>query len=739
MPRHNIGSQHEVSLVGGSLVLTNAANTQIYFPPGANGQYLTIAGGLPAWATSPAMTVAGDLGTNPSIVIGTDTLSILGGLGIDTTGNTGTDTITVALNATLDDLNNVVAPAPTVGQNLTFDGTNWINQDPLQFGEYQAVFNASLGVFPGGGGIVKGDWFNATVAGIVDGQSFGIGDLLIATTNSPSNVTYAGNWVKVSPIGSFSQFTVAADGGPAQTILNLNTLLISGGTNITTTMSASDIVTIDWSATISDLSDVNTAGAANGAMMYFDGTDWIDFPIGAANQILTVAGGIPTWAAAASQTLNVIASAGTNPAVVLGSENLSILAGTGITTTGSAGADSVTIALNAALNDLTDTTIAGPANTQLLSFNGAQWVNTTGCTWLANFSVDCLSDVDTTGVGVGDYLAWDGTNFVATTPGGGFTSWTLAGDAGANQVIGNANVVTVVGGSGIGTITSAVDTITINYDGNLNNNSDVLIAAPAVGQILVYNGVDWVNANAPATAFTVAASAGTNPSIVIGTDTLSILAGAGMTTTGNAGADSVTIAYAGALNNNSDVNIVAPLVNEILVFDGTDWVDTNGCSWLGNFSIDCLSDVVLAAPVNNQVLTYNGTNWVNATPAADFITAIIDTTTVDLTVGAGALSASVLFSAGAGNIVHDSTGNTGVGAFPRTQYFTPALNDNTVTLASTPRAGTPVHVYIHGLRAPITTEWSIAGTTVTFVTPFTASSGAAFAAQVSVDYWASNA
>lgn len=192
----------------------------------------------------------------------------------------------------LDDLIDVVAPAPAVDDVIKWDGVNWVNSPLADFGEYQTVFDASSGVFPGGGGIVASDWFNVSVAGIVDGQSFSIGDLLIAIVNTPSNITYAGNWMRVSPVGSFSQFTVSGDAGPAQTILNLNNLGILGGTNITTTMSAGDIVTIDWGANITDLTDVDTTGVAVNSILRFDGANWVISSVPALETTTTIAGAL---------------------------------------------------------------------------------------------------------------------------------------------------------------------------------------------------------------------------------------------------------------------------------------------------------------------------------------------------------------------------------------------------------------------------------------------------------------
>lgn len=65
--------------------------------------------------------------------------------------------------------------------------------DPvITFGEYVGTFDASSGSFPVATN--QGDWFNVTVAGTVDSQSFVIGDILVALIDAPSTTTFAGNW-----------------------------------------------------------------------------------------------------------------------------------------------------------------------------------------------------------------------------------------------------------------------------------------------------------------------------------------------------------------------------------------------------------------------------------------------------------------------------------------------------------------------------------------------------------------
>ena len=53
MPRINISQQAELSLVPGSIVITDALNRQRYLGPGANGDLLTVVAGSPAWTTVP--------------------------------------------------------------------------------------------------------------------------------------------------------------------------------------------------------------------------------------------------------------------------------------------------------------------------------------------------------------------------------------------------------------------------------------------------------------------------------------------------------------------------------------------------------------------------------------------------------------------------------------------------------------------------------------------------------------
>jgi len=121
---------------------------------------------------------------------------------------------------------------------------------------------------------------------------------------------------------------------------------------------------------------------------------------------------------------------------------------------------------------------------------------------------------------------------------------------------------------------------------NLGALTDVLIGGLTDGQVLKYNGAYWVNA----------------------TDS------SGPTT----------------LVELSDVVITSPTVNQVLKYNGTKWVnaaDSSGGGGGGGGGLDSalatqlinteitlnsLSGVSISSPTTNQVIKYNGSQWVNA-------------------------------------------------------------------------------------------------------------------------------
>lgn len=128
----------------------------------------------------------------------------------------------------LDDVDTVTTP-PNNGDHLAWDGLNWVPVAPLTFGEYKGTFDASIGTFPVTD--FSGNWFNTTVAGTVDGQNFGVGDVLIALVDSPSTVTFAGNW-SVIPNISVTDHTLLTNIG-VNTHVQIDTHIADGTLHFT--------------------------------------------------------------------------------------------------------------------------------------------------------------------------------------------------------------------------------------------------------------------------------------------------------------------------------------------------------------------------------------------------------------------------------------------------------------------------------------------------------------------------
>lgn len=63
------------------------------------------------------------------------------------------------------------------------------------------------------------------------------------------------------------------------------------------------------------------------------------------------------------------------------------------------------------------------------------------------------------------------------------------------------------------------------------------------------------------------------------------------------------------LDDLTDVTLTGPALNEVLTFDGAEWI--NQAITFPTHALNDITDVTLTAPALNQVLTYNGSIWVN--------------------------------------------------------------------------------------------------------------------------------
>jgi len=104
-----------------------------------------------------------------------------------------------------------------------------------------AATNQSLTISPNGTGVVN------VPAGYKDRAGFG--------TNSLASKEYVDLTVSG---GTIANIPLSADGGTSETIINGDTLTLTGGTNITTASSASDTITFNLDATVTGLTSLQS-------------------------------------------------------------------------------------------------------------------------------------------------------------------------------------------------------------------------------------------------------------------------------------------------------------------------------------------------------------------------------------------------------------------------------------------------------------------------------------------------
>lgn len=246
------------------------------------------------------------------------------------------------------------------------------------------------------------------------------------------------------------------------------------------------------------------------------------------------------------------------------------------------------------LNDLTDVTITAAAAGEVLRYNGSAWVD-------AQLAYTDLSGTP--------------TNVSSFTNDAGYL----------------------------------VD-ITAEPIGDLSN---VVLTSATTGDVLSYNGTNWVNTAAPPADISGSSINGLSD---VDTATSPPSNGEGLiwnSTSGNWEPGTVN-AGSVALDDLTDVTITAAATGEVLRYNGSAWVDAqlaysdlSGTPSLapvatsGDYNdlinkpsipvnVDDLGDVTITSPANGQILEYNGSAWVNvANSGGGGATAIDDLTDVD--------------------------------------------------------------------------------------------------------------
>jgi len=165
---------------------------------------------------------------------------------------------------------------------------------------------------------------------------------------------------------------------------------------------------------------------------------------------------------------------------------------------------------------------------------------------------------------------------------------------------------------------------------SVNELNDVFLSTPSNGQVLQYNGTQWINTSLD--FLTSVGSIDSHTDVIISSAQNDQLLRYNGTQWVNW--TPTYISTTGSIDTHTDVTITSAATDQLLKYNGSLWVN-----WTPNYltstgSIDSHTDVTITSAANNQLLRYNGTQWVNWTP--NYLTSYTETDTLATVTARGA-------------------------------------------------------------------------------------------------------
>jgi hypothetical protein len=272
-----------VSLVAGNTVLVKNQSTA------ANNGIYTVAAG--AWTRSPGADVWDEfLGAIVFVLSGSQT-----GTAWFCTAQPGGTLGVTAINWS----NFSVASSYTAGTGLTLAGTQFSITPVGTAGTYGSASSVPVFVTNASGQVSS---VTNTAIAIANTQVSGLGTM---STQNSNSVTITGGTINGTTVGAT---TAAAVTG---TTITANTQFTGAGTGLTGTASSLSIGGNAATAT-SATTATNLAGGALGSLPYQSATSTTTFLAAGTNgQVLTLAGGVPSWATPTTGTVTSVGGTGT--------------------------------------------------------------------------------------------------------------------------------------------------------------------------------------------------------------------------------------------------------------------------------------------------------------------------------------------------------------------------------------------------------------------------------------------
>ena len=508
------GGTGQTSYATGDILYASATNTLSKLTAGTNGYVLTLSGGVPTWASVPAVTSfsAGTTGFTPN------------------TATTGAVTLAGTLNAASGGTGQT---SYTIGDILYASGTTALSK----------LADVATGSVLVSGGVGVAPSYSATptltslTAPTVIGGTAASSTLTLESTSgvgtSDSIIFKTGS--------QLTRMTISTAGLVTANNFASSNVAITGGAIDGTAIGATTTSTGAFSSlSATNLSLTNPLGAtyggtgqsavATGDILYGSATNtWSRLSAGTNGYVLTLAGGVPTWAASSTGvstvsggTTGLTPSSPSTGAIVLGGTLISANGGTGFSTY--AAGDLIYASATNTLSKLT----AGSSGYVLTISGGVP-------TWAPAAGTSSLT-IGTTAIS------------------GGTNGYILYNNSG---VLGNLSAVPIAnGGTGQTTASAAFNALSpITTTGDLiignGTNSATRLAIGTNGYVLTSNGTTatWAASTGGVTSFSAGTTGFTPSSTTTGAITLAgtlNVANGGTGVTTSSGANSLVLRDSGS-------------------------------------------------------------------------------------------------------------------------------------------------------------------------------------------------
>lgn len=217
----------------------------------------------------------------------------------------------------------------------------------------------------------------------------------------------------------------------------------------------------------------------------------------------------------------------------------------------------------ASINDLSDVSISSAVENQGLIWNGTAWVNTT-----IPLNLDGLTDVVITSATPNHVLKFNGTTWVnALSPSSidGTTYTDIIGDDSTSTFVINHNLSTRDVVLTLRENTAPYASLSTLWEATDLNNITIYFDSPPTSQsirVAIYAAVSGIAQD--------------------------------------------------SLSNLADVSISSIQEDEILVWNGSQWINAENVSTASVASVDDIGDVIISSATPNHYLRYNGSQWENS-------------------------------------------------------------------------------------------------------------------------------